>query len=261
MKTEKEYRSDIVEIGRRVYAKGYVAANDGNISIRLSDDEVLVTPTGMSKGFLSTDQLIKVAMSGEQIEGYLRPSSELPFHLKVYELRDDVKAIAHAHPPISTAFAVAGIPLDEMILPEMIISLGCIPIAKYGTPGTEELVESISEIIPTCDAILLANHGALTVGTDVYSAYYKMETMEHYAHINWIARTLGNINPLGEEELQKLLQLREQLGVKSNLCDRCSTLLELQTGDNGLGVNMSEEELIELITRVTANVIRGLGEN
>ena len=261
MKTEKEYRHDIVEIGRRVYAKGYVAANDGNISIRISDDEALVTPTGMSKGFLTTDQLIKVAISGEQIEGYLRPSSELPFHLKVYELRDDVKAIVHAHPPISTAFAVAGIPLDEMILPEMIVSLGCIPIAKYGTPGTDELVEAISEIILSCDAILLANHGALTVGTDVYSAYYKMETMEHTAHINWAARTLGNVNPLGDEELLKLLQLREQLGTKSNLCDRCSTLPNLQTSNNGLGVDISEEELIELIALVTTNVIRGLGED
>ncbi len=258
MKTETEYRHDIVEIGRRVHAKGYVAANDGNISIRISDDEVLVTPTGMSKGFLATDQLIKVSMSGEQIEGYLRPSSELPFHLKVYELRADVKAIVHAHPPISTAFAVAGIPLDEMILPEMIISLGCIPIAEYGTPGTEELVESISDIINTCDAILLANHGALTVGTDVYSTYYKMETMEHYAHINWMARALGRVNPLGDEDLQKLIQLREQLGVKSSLCDQCSALLELQT-DKKLSVNTSEEELLELITRVTTNVLNSLG--
>jgi len=258
MKNETEYRHDIVEIGKRVYAKGYVAANDGNISIRISDDEVLVTPTGMSKGFLTTDQLIKVSMSGEQTEGYLRPSSELPFHLKVYALRADVNAVVHAHPPISTAFAVAGIPLDEMILPEMIVSLGCIPIAEYGTPGTEELVESISGIINTCDAILLANHGALTVGTDVYSAYYKMETMEHYAHINWTARTLGRVNPLGEEDLQKLIELRERLGVKTNLCDRCSALLELQTSKKVSG-NMSEEELIELITRVTRDVLGGLG--
>lgn len=263
MKTETDHRHDIVEIGRRIYAKGFVASNDGNISTRIAEDEVIITPTGMSKGFLSSDQLIKVKLSGEQIEGYLKPSSELPFHLKVYEIRPDVNAIVHAHPPISTAFAVAGIPLDDMILPEVILSLGCIPIAEYGTPGTDELVSAVESTIRECDAILLANHGALTVGPDIYTAYHKMETMEHFAHINWIARTLGQVNPLGDEELRKLMELRTRLGSTSKLCDRCSALLGIQKDEESstlTSARINELELTALIAQVTTNVLQELGE-
>lgn len=257
MKTETEYRHDIVEIGKRVYAKGFVAANDGNISARISDEEVIITPTGMSKGYLSPDQLIKVNLSGIQTEGYLKPSSELPFHLRVYQIRPDVKAVVHAHPPFSTAFAVSGVPLDDMILPEAILSLGCVPIAKYGTPGTDELVESVEEIVRGCDAILLANHGALTVGSDIYSAYYKMETMEHFAYITWIARTLGQVNQLGEKELRKLLHLRERFGGDRPICDRCSTLLSLQEDGKtpASTASMSDQELTQLIAQVTASIL------
>jgi L-fuculose-phosphate aldolase len=260
MKTETDYRHDIVEIGKRIYAKGFVASNDGNFSIRISDDEVLITPTGMSKGYLSPDQIIKVNMSGEQIEGYLKPSSELPFHLKIYQILPDVKSVVHAHPPVSTAFAVAGIPLDDMILPEAILSLGCIPLAKYGTPGTEELVETVEETIRRCDAILMANHGALTVGPDIYTAYYKMETMEHFAHIDWLARTLGQVNQLGEDELRKLLELRQKFGADKPLCNICPVLSNLQTDEEPATqtVSMSEQELTELIAKVTASVLKEL---
>jgi L-fuculose-phosphate aldolase len=260
MKTETDYRHDIVEIGKRIYAKGFVAANDGNFSIRISDDEVIITPTGMSKGYLTPDQLIKVNMSGERREGYLKPSSELPFHLKVYEIRPDVKAVVHAHPPISTAFAVAGIPLDDMILPEAIISLGCVPLAKYGTPGTDELVETVSETIRGCDAILMANHGALTVGPDIYTAYYKMETMEHFAYIDWIATTLGQVHQLREEELRKLLELRKRFGSDKPIYSMCPVLSALQTDEKPSvpAISMSEQELTELIARVTASVLKEL---
>ena len=260
MKTETDYRHDIVEIGKRIYAKGFVAANDGNFSIRISDDEVIITPTGVSKGYLSTDQLIKVNISGKQLEGYLKPSSELPFHLKVYENRPDVKSVVHAHPPVSTAFAVAGIPLDDMILPEAIVSLGCIPLSKYGTPGTDELVEAVEETIRGCDAILLANHGALTVGPDIYTAYYKMETMEHFAHIDWLARTLGQVNQLGEEDLRKLLELRKKFGSDKSLCNSCPVLSTLQIDEKPSvrTISMSEPELTELIAQVTATVLKEL---
>jgi L-fuculose-phosphate aldolase len=254
MKTETDYRHDIVEIGKRIYAKGFVASNDGNFSIRIADNEVLITPTGMSKAYLSPDQIIKVNMSGERIDGYLKPSSELPFHLKIYEIREDVKSVVHAHPPISTAFAVAGIPLDDTILPEAILSLGCIPLAKYGTPGTEELVETVEGTILGCDAILLANHGALTVGPDIYTAYYRMETMEHFAHIDWVARTLGQVNQLGTEDVQKLLELRKD----KPLCNLCPVLSDLQTDENSSPrtASMNEQELTELIAKVTANVLK-----
>jgi L-fuculose-phosphate aldolase len=259
MKTETDYRHDIVEIGKRIYAKGFVAANDGNFSIRISDDEVIITPTGMSKGYLTPDQLIKVNMSGERLEGYLKPSSELPFHLKIYEIRPDVKSVVHAHPPISTAFAVAGIPLNDMILPEAIISLGCVPLAEYGTPGTDELVKTVEDTIRGCDAILMANHGALTVGPDIYTAYYKMETMEHFAYIDWIARTLGQVNQLREEELRKLLELRKRFGADKPI-NMCPVLAALQTDEKPpvRTISMSEQELTERIAQVTASVLKEL---
>ena len=260
MKTETDYRHDIVEIGKRIYTKGFVAANDGNFSMRISDDEVIITPTGMSKGYLTPDQLIKVNMSAKQLEGYLKPSSELPFHLKIYEIRPDVKAVVHAHPPISTAFAVAGIPLDDMILPEAIISLGCVPLAEYGTPGTDELVKTVEDTICECDAILMANHGALTVGPDIYTAYYKMETMEHFAYIDWIARTLGQVNQLKEEELRKLIELRKRFGADKPIFNMCPVLSALQTDEKPpvRAISMSEQELTALIAQVTASVLKEL---
>ena len=194
----------------------------------------------------------------------------MPFHLKIYEMRTDVKSVVHAHPPISTAFAVAGIPLDDMILPEAILSLGCIPLAKYGTPGTDELVETVEATIRECDAILMANHGALTVGPDLYTAYYRMETMEHFAHINWLARMLGQVNQLGTEDLQKLLELRKNFKSDQPFCNICPVLSALQTDEEPSAqpvlqsnmaqstVSMNEQELTELIAKVTASVLQEL---
>lgn len=256
MENEAEYRQQIIEVGRRIYNKGFVASNDGNLSIR-TDNEVLITPTGLSLGFLSPDQLVKVNISGEKSEGYLDPSSEIKFHLRVYQMRPDVKAVVHAHPPISTGFAVAGMSLSKPTLPEMIISLGCVPLAEYGTPGTEELVSEIEKMIPTCNAILLANHGVLTVGEDIFSAYYKMETVEHSAHINWIAHTLGKINVISGEKLDKLIELQSQAAGGRPVCQVCG--LELPDSSENLNQPNAVEnsdELIELISQITANVLK-----
>ncbi len=261
MKTETEFRQDIIEIGKRVYNKGFVASNDGNISVRISDDEVLATPTGRSKGFLTTDQLVKVKITGEKLEGYLEPSSEIAFHLRVYRLRPDVRAVVHAHPPVCTAYAVAGIPLDKPVLPEAVVTLGCIPIARYGTPGTEELVEAIQEIIPRCDAILLENHGALSVGPDVFAAYYKMETMEHFAHITWIATTLGKVNLIEGENLQKLFELRRRFGLgEKPLCDVCTVPLErrAQPEETIHEPIQTDDEIADIVARVTTKVLEAL---
>lgn len=257
MENEAEYRQQIIEIGKRIYNKGFVASNDGNLSIR-SNNEVLITPTGLSLGFLSPDQLVKVKMSGEKIEGYLDPSSELKFHLKVYQKRPDVKSVAHAHPPVCTGFAVAGIPLSEPILPEMVISLGCVPLADYGTPGTEELVKEIEKIIPTCNAILLANHGVLTVGEDISSAYYRMETVEHTAHINWVATTLGKVNVIGGENLGKLMELQSEAAGDKAVCQVCDLDYSNSPDGNSNRSNSVEnsEDLIELVSQITANVLK-----
>jgi L-fuculose-phosphate aldolase len=264
MRGEGEHRKDIVEVCRRIYNRGYVASNDGNVSIRISEEEIIATPTGMSKGFLTTDQLVKVNMNGEKLEGYLNPSSEIKFHIRIYQERPDVRAVVHAHPPISTAFAVAGISLDELILPEVILTLGVIPIAPYAPPSTEELADKVGEYIGCCDAVLLANHGALTVGPDVYSAYYKMETMEHFAHILWIARSLGGPKQLSQEDVEKLMELRERfrISTKNPLCEQCPVLKAAQAFVGGVSPEISSPEPEgDLIDRITRAVLEELGRS
>ena len=221
MQSEYEIKQDIVEVGRRIYRQGFVASNDGNISVRLNENEVLTTPTGISKGFMTTDMIIKVNMKGEVLEGEMKPSSELKMHLDVYQNRPDVVSVIHAHPPTATGFAVAGIPLDRFVLPEIIISLGTIPIVPYGTPSTEEIPLGVREYLQHHDAFLLANHGALTVGSDVFNAYYKMESMEIFAKISLTARLLGNERELNSQQVDKLMLVREKLGVtgKNCICD------------------------------------------
>lgn len=207
---ENKARRDIVEIGRRLYEKGFVASNDGNISVRLSADEVLITPTRLSKGSLTEADLVKVDLSGNVITGTLRPTSELKMHLAVYWIRSDVKAIVHAHPQKATAFAVAGVPLDRITLPEAVLAFGSVSLAEYGTPTTEEVPNAVQKYIATSDALLLANHGALTVGPDLFDAYNKMEVLEHFAAISLYARLLGGERPLSEEQARALYRLRDE---------------------------------------------------
>lgn len=211
---ERQIREDIVEIGRRVWLKGWVAANDGNISMRLGDVQVITTPTGVSKGFMTPDMLVKVDLDGNPVDGTLKPSSEIKIHLEAYRKRPNVRGFVHAHPPVSTAYAVAHIPLDFKTLPEIIITLGDIPIANYGTPSTTELSDSIAELVKSHDAILLANHGALTMGPDVMAAYYKMETVEHFASISLAAHQLGRMQCFTDEQIGQLEALRAKFGIK-----------------------------------------------
>ncbi|OPX25759.1 MAG: hypothetical protein B1H02_00590 [Candidatus Latescibacteria bacterium 4484_107] len=220
-----QLRRDIIGVCKRIYARGYVASNDGNVSVRISEDRVLTTPTGMSKGFLTEEQLILCDMEGNKVSGELRPSSEVKMHIMVYREREDINAVVHAHPVTATGFAVAGIPLAQCVLPEVVITLGEIPIAEYGTPSTEEIPNSIRKYIQDYDAFLLENHGALTIGPDVVNAYHKMETLEHFAQITLVARQLGKVNVLSDENVQRLMEVREQLGVKGRnpmVCRLCT---------------------------------------
>jgi L-fuculose-phosphate aldolase len=212
---EEGFRGDIVEIGRRMYARGYVASNDGNISIRLDDTTILTTPKSVSKGFMTPDMMVVVGLDGKKIRGTRDASSELLMHLEVYKNRPDVRAVVHAHPPIATGFAVAGIPLDRAVLAEVVTTLGSIPIAEYGTPSTPELPAAVRKYIKAHDGLLLANHGALTIGPDVYAAYYKMETIEHFAKISLVTRQLGRENLLSREEVHRLQELRGNYGIKA----------------------------------------------
>ncbi len=214
-KTEKEHREDICEIGRLVYQKGWVAANDGNITIRLDQDRILATPTGVSKGMMHPDDLIIVDMQGNKISGRKERTSEIAMHTTVYGLRPDIRSVVHAHPPVSTGFAAAGRPLNLALLPEVIIGLGCVPLAAYGLPGTPALTEPMLPLIPKYDAIMMGNHGSVCYGEDVYKAFFRMETLEHFARISLVAELLGGPNVLPRMEVDKLLDSRTRYGVKS----------------------------------------------
>jgi L-fuculose-phosphate aldolase len=223
MTGEEQARHDIIEVGRRLYARGYVASNDGNISIRLADQRILATPTGVSKGFMTPDMLVVTDLAGKKLAGERNASSELKMHVAVYQLRPDVRAVVHAHPPLATAFAVAGIALDRAVLAEVITTLGSIPIADYATPSTPDLPAAVSKYIKAHDGVLLANHGALTAGADVMGAYYKMETIEHFAQISLVARLLGGERVLSREEVTRLQGLRGTYGIASPapICEPC----------------------------------------
>jgi L-fuculose-phosphate aldolase len=215
MSGESSLRADIVEVGRRMYARGYTASNDGNISVRLGPDRLLMTPKSVCKGFMTPDMMCITDLEGKKLQGDRDPSSETLMHLEVYRQRPDVRAVVHAHPPTATGFAVAGIPLDRAVLAEVLTTLGSIPIAEYATPSTRELPEAVRKYIKAHDGMLLANHGALTVGADLFGAYYKMETIEHFAKISLVARMLGRENLLSREEVTRLQDLRGAYGIKA----------------------------------------------
>jgi L-fuculose-phosphate aldolase len=212
-----ELKKSIIDAGHRIYSRGCVASNDGNISARIDKKYVLITPAGISKGFMERADLIIIDFNGKVVKGRGKPSSESLMHLKIYMERPDVNSVCHAHPPYATGFAAAGIPLNQNILPEVIISLGTIPLVPYGTPGTEEFYKPLVPFLKHYDAFLLANHGALTVGRTVLDAYYKMETLEHFAQILFIARNLGNVNPLSDEQTKALISRRKAYGVREDV--------------------------------------------
>jgi L-fuculose-phosphate aldolase len=210
-----QLRADIVEVGRRLWARGFVASNDGNISVRLGADRLLVTPASVSKGFMTADMMVVTDLQGRLVSGApgRKPSSEILMHLEAYRLRPDVGAVVHAHPPLATGFAVAGIALDRAVLAEVVTTLGSIPIAEYGTPSTRELANAVAPYLKAHDGLLLANHGALALGADLMGAYYKMETIEHFAKISFVARLLGREHVLSREEVERLQGLRTTYGI------------------------------------------------
>jgi L-fuculose-phosphate aldolase len=215
MKAEEQARADIVEVGRRLWERGFVASNDGNISVRLDAHRLITTPKSVSKGFMTPDMMVITDLEGRKIAGEREPSSELKMHLEVYRNRPDARAVVHAHPPTATGFAVAGIALDRAVLAEVITTLGSIPIAEYATPSTEELPAAVRKYVKAHDGLLLANHGALALAGDVMSAYYRMETIEHFAKISLVARQLGREHVLSRDEVDRLQGLRGMYGIAS----------------------------------------------
>jgi L-fuculose-phosphate aldolase len=214
-KTEQEHRQEILDVGKLIYQKGWVAANDGNISVRLDERRILCTCTGVSKGMMAPTDVIVCDLAGNHVEGARERTSEIAMHLTIYQMRPDVFAVVHAHPPVTTGFAVAGRPLNLALLPEVIVGLGCVPLAEYGLPGTSALTEGMLPYIPKYDAILLGNHGSVCYGEDVYKAFFKMETVEHFARVTLVAELLGGPRVLPRDEVAKLFDARARYGVKS----------------------------------------------
>ncbi len=260
MENEFQIKKQICEIGKRIYDRGMVAANDGNISVKISDNEFLCTPTGVSKGFMTPEYICKVDKDGKvlQANAGFKPSSEIKMHMRVYKERPDVKSVVHAHPMYATGFAIAGRPLTQPIMPEAVIALGCVPIAKYGTPSTEEIPDAVSEYLQYFDAVLLENHGALSYSDSLLAAYMKMESLEFYAQLLYISEHLGGPQELSEEQVLKLYDIRRKFGMTGKhpadlcpnqkagkpSCHNCGSHCK----ENGTS-NKNQEELVKEITK------------
>lgn len=208
MKSLDEQRAEIVRLGKLLHTKGFVAAMDGNISARVNGSEVLCTPTCISKGMMEPEDLVLVDLNGRKLEGRREVSSEIQMHLLIYRMRPEIRGVVHAHPPTATGFAAAGMALDRPLVSEVVVALDGIPLANYGTPGTPELLEALEPFIPGSQAILMANHGAVTYAEDVLHAYMHMETVEHFAKISLVAHMLGRQEPLSGEAVDKLRAVR-----------------------------------------------------
>lgn len=269
MATEYEIKKQICEIGKRIYNRGMVASNDGNISVKLNDNEFLCTPTGVSKGFMTPEYICKVDAKGNVLQAYegFKPSSEIKMHMRVYKERPDVNSVVHAHPVYATSFAIAGIPLTEPIMPEAVIALGCVPIAEYGTPSTEEIPDAVSKYLPYYDAVLLENHGALAFSDSLLNAYHKMESVEFYAQLLYQAKMLGGPKPLSEEQVQRLYEIRRQFGMKgkhpADLCPNAKAGKPSchSCGGNcscGSSVSSSAANDAALIAEITKKVLASL---
>lgn len=214
--SDYEAKKAIVDIGKRMYLRGFVAANDGNISCRVGPNAIWATPTGVSKGFMTPEMLVKMDLNGKVLLGNREPSSEMKMHLRVYHENPEVMAVTHAHPPIATCFAIAGISLDRAVLPEAVVQLGTVPIAHYAVPGSQEVPDSIAPYCKEYNGVLLANHGALSWGKDIYQSFYRLESIEYYATILMnTGSILKKANELSTRQVDELIKIRENLGIKS----------------------------------------------
>jgi L-fuculose-phosphate aldolase len=248
MRSEQQLRDEIIQVGRFMFDKGWIAANDGNITTRLGHNRLLATPTGISKGLMHADDLIVCDLKGEKLCGQRECTSELAMHLTIYQLREDVRSVVHAHPPVATGFAVAGRALDMALLPEVVISLGSVPLSDYGLPGTPALTEGMLPYIPKYDALLMANHGAVTYGEDVFQAFHRMETVEHFARITLVAELLGGAKVLPKVEVQKLFDSRARYHVKSrNHFEPGAPMTAEDMPEPSDKIEMTREQLLAII--------------
>ncbi len=266
MLNEYEIKKEMCEIGKRVYDRGMVAANDGNFSVKLNDNEFLCTPTGVSKGFMTPEYICKVDAEGKVIQANkgFKPSSEIKMHMRVYKERPDVKSVVHAHPLYATSFAIAGIPLTQPIMPEAVIALGCVPIAEYGTPSTEEIPDAVSKYLQYYDAVLLENHGALAYSDSLLNAYHKMESVEFYARLLYQSKMLGGPKELSQSQVSRLYELRRQFGLSGkHPADLCPNQKDgkssCHTCNSCGGSAAATDANADLVASITRKVMEQLG--
>lgn len=266
MVSEYEIKKQICDIGKRIYDRGMVAANDGNISVKISENEFLCTPTGVSKGFMTPDYICKVDANGNVIQANkgFKPSSEIKMHMRVYKERPDVQSVVHAHPIYATSFAIAGIPLTQPIMPEAVIALGCVPIAEYGTPSTEEIPDAVSKYLQYYDAVLLENHGALAYSDSLLSAYHKMESLEFYAQLLFLSRQLGGPKELSSSQVERLYEIRRQFGLKgkhpADVCPNAKAGKASCHSCGKCGGHAESKNENDLIAEITKKVMAQLGK-
>ena len=252
-----EAKKLICEIGRRIYQKNFVAANDGNISVKCGPNTIWTTPTGVSKGFMTPDMMVKMDLSGKVISGKMKPSSEVKMHLRVYNENPEVNAVVHAHPPVATSFAIAGISLDKPVSPEAVVLLGTVPVAPYATPGTQEVPDSIAPYCKDYNAVLLANHGALTWGRDLIEAHFRMESLEHYALMMMYSNNIINkVNELNCSQVSDLVGIRQKMGIKTGGVPPCEHAKEEQQPSTAKEEEKKKAMMEQIIRKVTEDILK-----
>ncbi len=263
--SDYEAKRSIVEIGRKMYEKNFVAANDGNISCRVGENVIWTTPTGVSKGDLTEDILVKMTLDGEILDGTKKPSSEVKMHIRVYKEDPEIMGVCHAHPPVCTSFAIAGRGLDRAIYPEALVNLGTVPCVHYEAPGSQGIPDSIAPYVRGYNGVLLGNHGAVSWGKTLTDAWYRLESMEHYAMIiMYTDNILGKANELSTAQVKELVDIRTKLGITTGgipMCAACATNLtdsvasnpELEAilGCKNCPVNKQKHSNQELVDKIT----------
>jgi L-fuculose-phosphate aldolase len=252
--SEDKFRSEITRFCRLIYDKTYVASTDGNISARLPDGHIMCTPTVCNKGFVKPEDMVIIDSKGQRIKGERKASSEIAMHLLIYEMRPDIHAVVHAHPACATAYAAAGIPLNKALISEVVLALGCIPLAQYGTPGTPELTDQLRPYVKNYDALLMANHGVVTYGANLEDAFNRMDTVEHFAKISIYTRILGRERLLSSEDVEKLrVQRQKYYGIDESQAATKDPMCPLTDGGSET-ISLTRSELIDLIERVVSNL-------
>ncbi|MCL1812650.1 MAG: class II aldolase/adducin family protein [Treponema sp.] len=263
MKYLNDYQAKelILDIGRRMYSKNYVAANDGNITCKTGSDTIWATPTGVSKGYMKAEELVKMSLDGTVLQqGSLNPSSEIKMHLRIYRENNKVQGVCHAHPPVSTSFAIAGISLDKAIYPEALVNLGTVPVVHYEAPGSQGIPDSVAPYCNDYNALLLANHGALAWGESLMEAWYRLESLEHYAMIlMYTGNIIGKANVLSCEQIRELIKIREKLGIRTGGVPSCCAAEACNLVDVGIPGGAAQSVNTADIESIVQSVLKKLG--